>query len=58
VPALKKRSKPEALTEEMKKAKIYMKLRQARTDRRYHGKREAKKKNVDTSVKLPTAEEN
>ena len=41
----------------MKKAKIYMKLRQARIDRRYHGKRLAKAKNVDTSVKLPAAEE-
>jgi hypothetical protein len=41
----------------MKKAKIYMKLRQARTDKRYQGKRDAKAKNVDNSVKLPKADE-
>lgn len=53
VPAPVKRCKPEPLTEELKKAKIYLKLRQARTDKRYHGKREARAKNVDNSVKLP-----
>lgn len=34
-----------------------MKLRQARTDKRYNGKREAKAKNVDNSVKLPKGDE-
>jgi len=34
-----------------------MKLRQARTDKRYQGKRDAKAKNVDNSVKLPKADE-
>lgn len=57
VPAPVKRCKPEPLTEELKKAKIYLKLRQARTDKRYHGKREAKLKNVDNSVKLPKDDE-
>lgn len=40
VPAPKKRCKLETLTNDMKNARIYMKLRQARINRRYNGKRE------------------
>uniref|UniRef100_A0A7S3FZ37 60S ribosomal protein L13 n=1 Tax=Strombidium rassoulzadegani TaxID=1082188 RepID=A0A7S3FZ37_9SPIT len=40
LPVLKKRCKPEALTADLKKAKIYQKLRQARVDKRYKGKRD------------------
>lgn len=39
IKALKPRCKIETLTKEMKDAKIFMKLRQARINRRYNGKR-------------------
>ena len=41
LPVQKKRCKIEALTKEMKEAKIYQKLRQERINKRYNGKREA-----------------
>ena len=41
MPVQKKRCKIEALTKEMKEAKIYQKLRQERINKRYNGKREA-----------------
>ena len=51
LPTTKKRCKVEALTDAMKKARIYMKLRQARRDRRHHGKREKKAKEAEANKK-------
>jgi large subunit ribosomal protein L13e len=48
LPAVTKRCKIEALTDDMKKFSAYQKLRQERINRRYHGKREkAAKKLLD-----------
>jgi len=40
LPKTSRRCKPEALTKELKEAKVYQKLRQLRINKRYRGKRE------------------
>merc|ERR1711990_1415177 len=40
LPRVNRRSKPEAITQEMRDAQVYQKLRQERINKRYNGKRE------------------
>ena len=51
MPALKKRSKPEALTKDISNARIYRKLRQERVNAKYNGKRVKAAKLAEESKK-------
>lgn len=51
LPKQSKRCKLEALTDEMKKARVYAKLRQERTNRKYHGLREKAAKEAEKNKK-------
>jgi large subunit ribosomal protein L13e len=51
LPKQSKRCKIEALTDDMKKAKVYFRLRAERTNRRYHGKREKAAKEAEANKK-------
>jgi large subunit ribosomal protein L13e len=51
LPAVEKESAPETLTKEMKAERVYMKLRQARCDKRNKGMREKKAKEEEAKKK-------
>ena len=58
LPHRSKRCKIETLTADMKKARVFMKLRQARINKKYLGKREKKaKEEAEAKDKKPAAAE-
>lgn len=51
LPTQKRRCKPEAITKEMKETKVFMKLRQARVNKYYKGKRDKAAKEAEEKKK-------
>jgi len=51
-PTMKPRQKVASITEEMKKARVFMRCRQARADKRYKGTRERRAKEEAEKLKI------